>query len=124
MLSSFLVGTIFACGYHFFYKSLVGKPASAAIYTIVGFEHSQQQLNLALGNALAFLSKTAFVSAVSVAYYQIIWRKFLRESRTPNPPTLSRLDDAFSTTSNAIGLLKPPMWLRYPLLVLLAATAS
>ena len=122
MFLSLIFGVLFALGHHFFYNSLVNKPTSTGDYTVMGTQHPGQQLNIAIGTAFAFLVKAAFVLAVSTAYYQVFWKMAKQDPKFKKPPTLGRLDAAFSGTTNVISLLNAPMWCRYPLLFFMAAT--
>lgn len=122
MVLSSLAGVLLALGHHLFYKSLVDTPASIN-YSIMGNQFTGQQLNIAIGTAFAFLVKVAFVLSVSTAYYQIFWRYMKRESTSNKLPTLVCVDTAFSSLDDLISLLTIPLWFRYPILFLMAATA-
>ncbi|KAF2658592.1 hypothetical protein K491DRAFT_755910 [Lophiostoma macrostomum CBS 122681] len=122
LFASLLVGVVFALGHHFFYRSLADKPTSTGSYSIAGHQYPDQQVNIAVGTAFAFLAKAALVLAVSTAYYQVFWRSVRREADIGRPPTLARTDSAFSAPTNIISLLNAPVWVRYPLLCMMALT--
>ncbi|KAJ4287740.1 hypothetical protein N0V90_012444 [Kalmusia sp. IMI 367209] len=121
---SFLVGLLLALGHHLFYQSLMDRPTSHTTdYRVLGAHLQGQQLNIAIGTAFAFVVKAAFVLAVSIAYYQIFWKYVKTDSEENNLPTLGRLDVAFSALNDIISMFTAPVWLHYPLLFLMAATA-
>jgi hypothetical protein len=115
LFASLLVEVPFALGHHLFYRSLVDQPTSTGSYSIAGTLYPGQQVNIAIGTAFAFLAKAVFVFAVSTAYYQLFWRRFKQDAVISRPPTLARINSAFSAPTNIISLLNTPVWFRYPL---------
>lgn len=119
-----MIGVLLAMGHHLFNQSLMNKPTSGAVkFVFLGAHVQNQQMNIAIGTAFAFMTKAAFVLAVSLAYYQMLWKYVKRESKQNNPPTLGTLDVAFSGLNDIISVFTAPVWFRYPLLFLMAATA-
>ena len=117
---SLMTGVLLAIGHHLFYASLHGQQARSDGYKILGSNVSPQQLNIAIGTAIAYLVKTFLVLALSTAYLQLLWRALLRAARGS---TLGDLDTAFSGLSNIISLSKVWVWWRLPLLFALALVA-
>jgi hypothetical protein len=118
MLGMLLSGVLLSLGHHLFYQSLHGKPIAT---DEEGAQHFSQRVNVAIGTAFAFLVKSALVVSVNMAYYQFFWKMAKQASSLTNGPTLKWLDTAFSGASNALLLLKVPMWLRSPLLFAMAS---
>lgn len=115
-----LFGLLFAVGHHLFYKHLDGQKVAAEDLRILGSNISPQQLNVAIGTAFAFLVKASLVTAVSTAYFQLLWRALLRSA---SGSTLGNLDTAFSGLNNIFSLSKVWVWWRLPLLFALAIVA-
>jgi hypothetical protein len=120
MVASLLLGCLFATGHHLFYQSLVGKPATADSYEIVGSKISSQQANTAVGTAFAFLVKSCLAFAVSLAYLQAAWSAAKAERR---PITVANMDVLLSALSNALALTNVFAWWKWPLLLLIALIA-
>lgn len=121
---SFLFGLLLALGHHLFYQSLNNQPTTQTNdYRFFGTHLQGQQLNIAIGTAFAFVIKATLVLAVSIAYYQIIWKYMKEKSEDNEAPTLGRLDVAFSGLNDIISLFTAPVWFHYPLLFLMATTA-
>lgn len=117
---SLAVGALLAVGHHLFYNSLHGQQAKADGWQILGSDVSPQQLNIAIGTAIAYLVKTFLLLALSTTYIQLLWRALLRAARGS---TLSNLDTAFSGLTNVISLSKLCVWWRLPLFFCLALLA-
>lgn len=117
---SLVTGVLLAVGHHLFYDNLHGRQARADGWQILGSRVSPQQLNIAIGTALAFLVKTFLLLAISTAYLQLLWRSLLRTSKGT---TLGDLDIAFSGLSNLISVSKIWVWRKLPLLFVLAVVA-
>ncbi|KAK8074135.1 hypothetical protein PG994_005034 [Apiospora phragmitis] len=123
MVSSFVVGIIFAVGHHLFYASLEAKPAQTGDYTFLGLNYSGQQFNIAVGTAFGFLVKAAFVLSVSTAYIQLFWRQVKYNTEKGQPSTVKHTDSLYSGLDSLISLLNAPVMYKYPVLFLVAATA-
>ena len=122
MLGGLLAGIVFALAHHLFYNSLEGKAAlGGRDYRFLGTDVSQQQTNIAIGTAFAFLSKASLVWAASVAYVQLFWRNLVSQKRAA--PTLGRLDSIAHATDNFLILLNVKLWWSYSFMLLLATTA-
>lgn len=79
LLVAFIAGIALACGHHYFYSTLQDQRVDQARWS--------QDTNTAIGTALAFLVRAAFVIAISTVYWQSFWHR-LRE-----PLSLSKIDD-------------------------------
>lgn len=115
-----VAGLLLTVGHHLFYQSLHETPVceNAFFYRQV----SQQQINIAIGTAFAFLAKACMVLAVSIAFVQIFW--YATSQRTGDDfPTLERIDAVYSVLDNAIEMFNVKLWYNYPLLMLIAALA-
>lgn len=105
IIMGLVAGLGFATGHHAFYSRLNGKPVdeSATFFS--------QQLNVALGTALALLFRASLTIAIGMAYWQIFWRNLLHQRR---PLTLPHVDSqsgalgALFELSNARALSKKP----------------
>lgn len=118
--AALLAGILFAVGHHLFYSNLDGQGVPTGDFGVVGFSVSEQQFNISVGNTFAFLVKAALASAVSLAYVQAVWHS-TKGSRKGEK--LSTLDTTFSILENALGFLKVRVWVKYPLLLILAIIA-
>ena len=58
--------------HHIFYRNL--EHTAASNETLFDFEVSQQQINIAVSTAFAFLAKARMVIAISIAFVQVFWR--------------------------------------------------
>lgn len=118
MLGALAAGILLAAGHHLFYSHLEGQAVSTT--SVLGSSVTQQELNIAIGTAFAYLVKSCLLSAMAVAFVQLFWR----EARyAVEAPTLEKLDDMYSAFFNVAGLLSVPLWMKYPLLVLVAVLA-
>lgn len=115
-----LCGSLLSLGHHLFYHHLAGTVAPTGEYAVVGTSISRQKLNIAIGNAIAFAVKSMLTLAVGMAYGQVFWKSF---KTTKEGQDLSTLDTKFSVLTNALSLAKLSVWVRYPLLFLLACIA-
>lgn len=124
LILGFLVtGVLLSVGHHLFYLSLDGSVVSAHGFKLFGSNHSQQQLDLAIGTTFSFLVRACFALSVSTAYYQIFWKMLRRATHDSKSARLDRIDDAFSATGNIVAMCNVPLWLTQPLLFLAASTA-
>ncbi len=117
---AFAFGVAFAAGHHIFYNSLDGHVAPTETYRLLGSNVSQQQINIAIGTAFAFLVSAMLVMSVSVAYVQILWRAILNPSK---PLSLSKLDTLSSGISSLWSFLQIGAFWRNPSLYLFATLA-
>lgn len=107
---AFVAGLLFATGHHVFYASLGGTPVDDGIF--------DQQQNLAIGNAFAFLVRPVLVISIGATYWQIFWPTLLNKSFP-----LETADALAALLSSIIDILSPKAWLASPLLVFIAAIA-
>lgn len=119
-LGSLVAGFVFILAHHLFYQSLNGTLVSDD--APFGFEISQQQVNVAVGTAFAFLAKACLVVAVSAAFVQIFWHT-IRAQRMEAAPTLERIDAVYSTLDNAFEMLNVRSWYTHPVLMVVAGLA-
>lgn len=110
-------GVLFMLGHHLFYKSLDGLPISDSM--VLGFDISEQQANIAIGTAMAFLAKSCLVVAVSTGFIQLFWYA-VRVEETSAAPTLDRIDALHSTLDNAFQMFNVRSWCSRPALMVLA----
>lgn len=120
MASGLIAGCLLCLGHHLFYAGLAGTTAPTGEYDIAGTNISKQKFNTAVGTAFAFLIKAALALVVSIAYIQAFWRS-ARNSKTGQ--RLSTLDTMFSVLGNVLNLTKLQIWVKYPLLLLMAVIA-
>ena len=120
MLGGLVLGTLLALGHHLFYQGLAESRVSDG--TILGFSVSKQQANIAIGTAFAFLVNAFLVFAISVSFTQAFWRQIEVRYKVEEP-TLAILDAAYSAFYDVFTTFNFWVWRRYPLLLLLAATA-
>lgn len=123
MFGAFGAGVLAAIGHHVFYNGLSGKPVPNDDYIeVLGWNVDQQQINFAVGTALAFIVKAFLVLAVSASYIQSLWTA-AKATRSGGPLTVSNLDAAFSILGNLLSFARLSFWFGNPLLLLLATTA-
>jgi hypothetical protein len=120
MVSSLVAGCLLCLGHHLFYTGLAGSTAPTGEYDIAGTSVSKQKFNTAIGTAFAFLIKAALALAVAIAYTQAFWRSARNSTKGQR---LSTLDTTFSVLGNLLNLAKLHVWVRYPLLLLMAVIA-
>lgn len=122
-IGSFLAGILLAVGHDRFYLSLDGTEAAGSDYNLMGSRYSEQQFNLAIGTTFAFLVRSMLALSISVAFCQLFWRVANLDSDSKRPPTLKRLDLAYSASSNILNIFYLPIWYRYPVLCCVAAAS-
>lgn len=120
MLGALFSGALFAIGHHCFYQALAGADVSSDSIHILGSRISRQEASIAIGTALAFLVKACLVFAITVAYSQVLWRTITANIAAP---TLATVDKIWSAITNLLVLFDLPLWLKYPILLLLATAA-
>jgi len=117
MLAALVAGIIFALSHHIFYSNLDGAATPSGTYSFAGV--SKQQINTAIGTALAFATKACLVVAVSTAWVQLFWSAL--KTRSPRGVlTLGDTNKAYSVIHNAFMLFYPLGWWRFPLVFVLA----
>ena len=112
MCLGLVAGVACALGHHTFYHNLDGTTPPSTSYTVWGFPHgiSRQQLNIAIGNTLAFLTKAFLAVAVASAHDQINWRAIKHR-----PTQLGLIDSLFSSRDDLPSALNVRMWWHLPL---------
>ncbi|KIW03075.1 uncharacterized protein PV09_05721 [Verruconis gallopava] len=108
MVASFLAGGIFILGHHLFYQSLHHQATSNALF--------QQQVNIGIGTAFAFIVKMFLVIAVSTGYWQVFWLHMKRHA-----VPVERIDAMNDILENALQFLRLKTLGRFPLLGFIAA---
>ena len=106
LLLGLIIGSLFACGHHMYYRSLDGSLVHAA---------SQQRWAIQIGTALAFLTKTALGATITIAFAQQLWSDLRRQSMS-----VEALDYLLSITSDPLSFLNFEVLLGAKVLVLLA----
>lgn len=117
MVGALLGAVLFALGHHLFYQHLEGRQAPNAEVSSMSLHLAQQQFNTSVGTAFAFLVKAAPPAALSAAYVQVFWRSVSRKGAESK---VADLDAIYSGSSSSLALLVVPVWVKYPLLFLLA----
>lgn len=110
MLLGLLAGVGFALGHHLFYQSLQGKSIGNTLF--------DQQVNIAIGTAFAFLVKASLATAVGSAYVQYLWYTLQRERLR-----VSHIDSLVSLLTSVIAILNFGALKGHLLLTLLALLA-
>lgn len=118
MIGPLLFGIVLAAGHHLFYRHLAGKPPPSNDVQLLGWNVSWQQINIAVGTALAFLTQSTLVTAVSMAYVQLLWKKFRNQAST-----VSDFDVTFGALHSLPALFRLRCWFRKPLLFVLILVA-
>lgn len=118
MSAAWLLGIGLVCGHHFFNLRLNSKDVPTTIiesHGLLNFKLSFQRINSSVGTALAFLVKTCFALAASIAYTQIIWHSIKR-----NRARLGIVDSAYNAHSDVSAFINLKLWWNLPLVTLLA----
>ena len=110
MLAAFAFGVAFAIGHHFFYQSLDGTSLDNAPF--------DQQINIAVGTAFAFLVRSFLSVAIGVAFVQVLWRRLLVKRIT-----VSRVDSMTQLLTSLFDLFNLVTLWQHPLLATLALIA-
>lgn len=119
MLAFITVAILSATGHHAFYDSLSGKNATTGdAFDYRGIKLSNQQFNIAVGNALALLVKTCLSAAVGVAYAQLFWQTVLSQAHQ-----VSQVDTMFTAPYSFRSVTAVRTWWMHPVLFLIAMTA-
>lgn len=106
MALSLGLGITAALVHHFLYDSLDGKRTKGS---------NEQQWYVRIGTGLAFITKTLFTAAMTMAYAQILW--FTLKSRST---TLKGLDSMFGVVHDVFLLRDAELWAKRPVLGLVA----
>jgi hypothetical protein len=113
---SVFLGVAFAIGHHVFYNSLDDKAAPNTQYDVLGpYFISGQQINLAAGTVLAFVTKYWLSHAVTIAFQQIAWRKLRQNSHA-----IGTVDNILDILSNGLLCFSPALWRGFANAVLMA----
>ncbi|KAI1312018.1 hypothetical protein F5Y03DRAFT_262214 [Xylaria venustula] len=116
MIGAWLGGILIALGHHLYYFHLDGTAADVN-QQILGVEITSQQFTNAVGTSFTFIVRALLVYASTIAYLQLFWRA-ARQPTKQN--TLGDLDSMFSVLSNLFNLGRVSVWLKQPLLLLVA----
>ncbi|GAB7365598.1 hypothetical protein MBLNU230_g6667t1 [Neophaeotheca triangularis] len=119
MVLPLIAGIAFAAGHHLFYLHLDGSPINDKGHELAGWELSDQQLNIAVGTAFAFLVKASLVTAMTAAYVQLFWKMIRAENYTAKV-TLGGIDRSAAALRDVLALCHPTFALRFPLLAVFA----
>jgi hypothetical protein len=118
LLLPLLCGIALALGHHLFFSHLSGRPVPDTIFiNSTTIQLSKQQVNLVIGNAFAFGVKFCLSTAVGMAYVQLFLTSLFAK-----PQRVSAVDTMFSGLSDLCSFLRGTVWLRNPLLFVLALT--
>lgn len=107
MLIALFLGLGLALAHHFMGVSLNGKPIAS-----VGIA---QAWIFRFGTAIAFLVKLALATSVGAAYTQHQWQRLREQSFR-----ISEVDALTSVLANAFNFLSSTIWLKHPVLALMA----
>jgi hypothetical protein len=120
MICAFVGRVLLSLGHDLFYSRFNGTTAPYGYYHLMRSQVSQQQTNVAIGTALAFLVKVSLVLASAVAFFQIFWKEVNNARKSI---TINRLDAMDSAIHDVLALVNPVLWLRVPALVSVAFVA-
>jgi hypothetical protein len=107
---SYAASLAFAIGHHFFYKSLDQLSVDENLFN--------QQTNIAIGTAFAFLFRANLVLATCTAYWQVFWATALR-----NTLTISSMDALAGVLGSLLDFMSVKTFLLNPGLTVLALLA-
>ena len=107
MILSLLSGVALTVGHHFFYARFDGQPVDEASI--------DQTWIIRIGTVFAFVAKTLLVVAASIAFIQHQWLTLSR-----NPLKIRQIDTVTGILGNALSFCESRIWLRFPLLTMLA----
>ena len=118
MFAAWLLGIGLVCGHHFFNLRLDGQDVlttNIESHGLLKFHISIQGINTSVGTALAFMVKTCFALAASIAYTQIIWHAIKRSKAR-----LGIVDSAYNAPSDVSAFVNFRLWWNLPLVTILA----
>jgi hypothetical protein len=118
MLGALLAGILLALGHHLYYDNLDSQEVPPGDHNLQLFFVSKQQVNAAIGTAFAFAVKSALALAISSAYVQLFWIRLVASSH--RLLALHDINAAFSGPQNLFVLGRRSLWLRFPLLCVIA----
>jgi hypothetical protein len=107
IILAFVAGLAFALGHHVFYDRLDGQPVDDHIF--------DQQINLAVGQAFAFLVRASLVISVGASYWQVFWGTMLHGTLA-----ISHIDALAGMLGSILDLLNLKASTTRPILVALA----
>jgi hypothetical protein len=107
LLSAFIAGLTFAIGHHAFYSHLDSQPVDRHLF--------DQQTNLAIGQALAFLVRASFVISIGASYWQVFWGTVLN-----GPFAVPQLDTLAGMLRSLLDLLDLKAFTTRPILFAMA----
>ena len=107
MLGSLLAATVVAIAHHYFYRALNGQVPSTGVF--------DQQVNIGIGTALAFLTRSLLVIAIGVAYTQLFFNTILEKT-----VSVSSIDAMYGARGSVIDLLHLSSFWKRPLIWILA----
>jgi hypothetical protein len=110
MLIALLCGVGFATAHHCFYASFDGKRVDTASINQIWI--------VRIGTGLAFITKTMFVVAASLAYVQYQWLAIRSQTLK-----IKHLDCMVGILRNASCFFESAIWIKLPLLSLVAGVA-
>ena len=107
IILAFVAGLAFALGHHAFYDSLDEQPVDGHLFT--------QQINLAVGQAFAFLVRASLVISIGASYWQVFWGTALHGSLA-----VSQVDALAGMLGSILDLLNFKASATRPILLALA----
>ena len=107
IILAFIAGLAFALGHHAFYSSLDGQTVDDHLFN--------QQINLAVGQAFAFLVRASLVISIGASYWQVFWGTVLHRTLA-----VSQADVLAGMLGSVLDLLDLKASRTRPLLVVLA----
>jgi hypothetical protein len=107
IILAFVAGLTFALGHHAFYDHLDGQSVDGRLF--------DQQINLAVGQAFAFLVRASLVISVGASYWQVFWGTVLHGTFA-----ISQIDALAGMLGSVVDLLNLKASITRPILVALA----
>jgi hypothetical protein len=107
MVLSLISGIAFCVGHHFFYANYDSLEVDSV-------DISQTWI-IRIGTGFAFVAKTLLVVATSIAFVQYQWMTLSKQCFK-----IRQIDSMTGILGNALSFLESRMWLRFPVLTLLA----
>lgn len=117
MLAALVAGSCFAIGHDRFYRRLNHSIVPTNNFAIAKFQLSEEQTNLKIGNAFAFLTKFFLTLAATVAFCQAFWQEAKQESAHNRTHTsLAQLDTKVKIIREPTAVVSLQVWRNSPLL--------
>lgn len=107
IILAFIAGLAFASGHHAFYSSLDGRIVDNHLFS--------QQINLAVGQAFAFLVRASLVISIGASYWQVFWGTVLHRTLA-----ISQVDVLAGMLDSILDLLDLRASRTRPILIALA----